>query len=414
MGYWKDLQERIGGGVHEPYEDDYVCADCFDDDGLKNFVEATAVKKACTFCDVRADDPIAAPFLQAIEHMSDCLAREYDIAENCLPYQGAEGGYLWTVWTTYELLTDELQFELPNDDDSRLLRSIEGALGDRTWCNAHPFSLSDSDRLRMSWAEFCKVIKHQRRFFFMEERRDPHDELLGPGAILDTIGRWCERLHLIANLRTGTKVFRARYQNPGLRLVTARDLGPPCEEQATQSNRMSPPGIVMLYASDDPETGLRETSTGPGAFVVGEFEIQREIKILDLASLPLIPSIFQELPDSLEYDTRPPLIFLHHIADDISKLIARDDRNHVEYVPTQVVTEYFRTGFSYASAPIMGVRYPSSRHKGHSSIVLFATQQDLLIEDGRPDPFRTREPWLKLVGSRCHVVAPEDIDRWLT
>ena len=111
-----------------------------------------------------------------------------------------------------------------------------------------------------------------------------HDDLLGPGAIIEAIGRWCQRLHLVADLPPGTKVFRARHEKPGVTLATARDLGPPHEEQATQSNRMSPPGIVMFYVSDDPETGLRETCTAPGTFVVGEFEILPEVKILDLAS----------------------------------------------------------------------------------------------------------------------------------
>ena len=412
MGYWKDFQEKIGGGVHEPYQVDYVCACCFGDSALKNFVEANAVRKVCTFCDAQGDDLIAAPFLDVIEHISECLARECDTAENCLTYESAEGGYQGTVWTTYELLIDQLEIELPNDHAGRLLDAISGALGDRAWCDAQPFSLADSDRLRMSWESFCEVIKHRRRFFFMDDRRDLYDELLAPGAIIEAIDRWCQRLVLVADLPSGTKVFRARYRKSGLKLSTARDLGPPREEQAIQSNRMSPPGIVMFYASDDPETGLRETCTGPGTFVVGEFEIQREIKILDLASLPPVPSIFQELPDSLEYDPRPPLIFLQHFAADISKPIARDDRVHVEYVPTQVITEYFRTGFSDTSAPIMGIRYPSSRRYGHSSIVLFATQEDLLMADEQPAPYRAREPWLKLVSSRRYVVAPEDIDRW--
>ena len=300
MGYWKDFQEKIGGGIREPYQGDYVCAYCFGDGALKAFVEANAVRKACTFCGAQGDDLTAAPFLEVIEHMSECLAREYDTAENCLPYESAEGGYQGTVWTTYELLTDQLELELPNDDDDRLLDAISDALGDRAWCNAHPFSLADSDRLRMSWVEFCEIVKHRRRFFFMDDHRDPYDELLGPGAIIEAIGLWCQRLDLVADLPPGTKVFRARYKKSGLRLSTARDLGPPCEEQATQSNRMSPPGIVMFYTSDDPETGLRETFTGPGTFVVGEFEIQREVKILDLVSLPPVPSIFQELPDTLE------------------------------------------------------------------------------------------------------------------
>ena len=412
MGYWKEFQERIGGGIHEPYQDDHVCAYCFGDDALKDFVEANAVRESCTFCGIQGNHPIAAPFLEVIAHMSDYLAREYDTAENSLPYESAEGGYQGTVWTTYELLTDQLELELPNDDDDRLLDALADALGDRAWCDANPFTLADSDRLRMSWAEFCEFIKHRRRFFFMDDHRDPHDELLGPGPIIEAIGRWCQTLHLVADLPPSTKVFRARHKKPRVSLVTARDLGPPREEQATQSNRMSPPGIVMFYVSDDPETGLRETSTAPGTFVVGEFEIIPEVKILDLASLPPVPSIFQELPDSLEYDPRPPLIFLHHFAADISKPIARDNTVHVEYVPTQVITEYFRTNFGDTTAPIMGIRYPSSRHYGHSSIVLFATQEDLLMDNEEPAPFRAREPWLKLVSSRRYVVTQEDIDRW--
>lgn len=412
MGYWKDIHERIGGGVHERYHTNYVCARCFDDGALKEFVEAHAVRKICTFCGTQGDDHIAAPFLEIIEHMSDSLTREYDTAENHLPYESSEGGYQGTVWTTYELLVDQLEIELPQDHDDRLLYAIGDALGDRAWCDAHPFSLADSDRLRMSWTEFCKIIKHRRRFFFMDDHDDPHDELLGPEAITDAIGLWCQKLDLVAVLPPGTRVFRARYKDSGFELANARELGPPPEEKATQSNRMSPPGIVMFYASDDPETGVRETCTGPGTFVVGEFEIQREIKILDLASLPPVPSIFQELPDALEYDSRPPLIFLRHFAADISKPIARDDRIHVEYVPTQVITEYFRTRFIHAGTPIRGIRYPSSRRQGHGSIVLFATQEDLLLEGDDPTPYRTREPWLNLMDTRRYDVAQEDIDCW--
>ena len=109
MGYWKDFQEKIGGGVHEPYQLDYVCACCFGDSALKYCVEANAARKVCTFCDAQEDDLISAPFLDVIGYISECLAREYDTAENCLPYESAEGGYQGTVWTTYELLIDQLE-----------------------------------------------------------------------------------------------------------------------------------------------------------------------------------------------------------------------------------------------------------------------------------------------------------------
>ena len=403
MGYWKNWRVRIGGGVHEPYKNDYVCADCFGDDALKNFVEANAAEKTCTFCGDQKDNPIAAPFLEVIVHIYDCLAREYDAAENNLSYEGKEGGYQGTVWDTFELLTDEIELELPNDD-GKLLDAIINALGDRVWCNAQPYSLSDSDRLVMSWEQFCELIKYQRRFFFLDQQHDPNDELHSSGTILHSIRSWCIRLDLVASLPAGTTVFRARYQKPGKVLTTSRDLGPPPRKESTQSNRMSPPGIVMLYASDNPETALRETCCGPGKFVVGEFETCREVRILDLATLPSVPSIFRELQDTLDYDSRAPLIFLHEVTADISKSIARDDRVHVEYVPTQVITEYFRTTFCDTSAQIMGIRYPSSRHSGNNSIVLFVTQDDLIVEDEEPDCYRTERPWLAFKDIRRYEV----------
>lgn len=82
----------------------------------------------------------------------------------------------------------------------------------------------------------------------------------------------------------------------------------------------------------------RETANKPGDYTVGKFTM-----ILDLPNLPRVPTILHELPDSLEYDPRPRLIFLHEISREMSRPIARDDRVHVEYVPTQVVTEYLRT-----------------------------------------------------------------------
>lgn len=133
----------------------------------------------------------------------------------------------------------------------------------------------------------------------------------------------------------------------------------------------------MLYASDNPETAVRETAKAPGAFAIGTFKTLRDATILDLASVPPIPSIFTQVPDTLEYDPRPPAIFLNYFAYELSKPIARDDRIHVEYIPSQVVTEYFRTEFLHEGRRIDGMRYRSARHAGHSSLVIFATQDDI-------------------------------------
>ena len=335
MGFWKDVIERLGGGNPEAHEDDYVCAGCFEDLGLKGFIEGEAQANTCMFCDTESDEPIAAPLVEVLLYITECLDREYDVAENKLPYESAEGGYIGEVWTTQEPLEHQAGLELPNDEDGTLLDALCDGLGERAWCEKHPFSLKDDERLRFSWDEFCDLVKHRRHYFFLrEEREHEDDELFSPLALLRELAIWSERFHLVKPVPVGSPLYRVRFQKPGTVLSTAQDLGPPREEKARISSRMSPPGIVMFYVSDNPETALRETARSPGTFIIGEFRTRREAMILDLADVPPVPSIFESIRDTLEYDPRPSAIFLNYFATELSKPIERDDRVHVEYIPT--------------------------------------------------------------------------------
>ena len=184
------------------------------------------------------------------------------------------------------------------------------------------------------------------------------------------------------------------------------------------SNRMSPPGIVMFYVSDEAETALRETAKDveedAGQYAIGRFQTLREIKILDLGDIPSIPSIFAPVPDSLEYDPRPPLIFLNYFAVELSKPIARDRSIHVEYIPTQVVTEYFRTEFFHDGERIAGIRYQSARQSDHYSLVLFAAQEDLVdgARSAEAELFSVGDPWIELVSHEQREVTVRDLEQW--
>jgi hypothetical protein len=263
--------------------------------------------------------------------------------------------------------------------------------------------MSHNEELSYSWEAFCEIIKHRRRFFFLDESRDR--SLLTPAEVLGTIFEFAENIGLVRTLsRDGTRLFRARLQRSAETLENALQLGPPPAAAAKQ-NRMSPAGIVMMYVSDDAETALAETAEKEGTYTVGEFVIERDAIILDLAELPETPSIFYEVPDSMEYNPRHNLIFLHEIADEISRPIARDDRVHVDYVPTQVVTEFLRTVATSNGGRIDGIRYRSSR-SGGSSLVLFADQTNLVIaenlRDGTYKYYQDRR--IRLIGKQDYEI----------
>jgi hypothetical protein len=258
------------------------------------------------------------------------------------------------------------------------------------------------------------VIKHQRRYFFTQYKRHEDSELFGPDQILKLIFSYARNEGAFVVLPRGTHIFRARRQRKGMKYASAGTLGPPPVERAIQTNRMSPPGVVMTYAADDIATALAETANAPGLFAIGEFVTERDALILDLTRLPPIPSVFAELPDSLEYDPRPRLGFLHHISREISRPIARDDRVHIEYVPTQVVTEYVRTALTIENRAVDGIRYRSSRRRVETALVLFADRDNLILEESeQPEFYRlAKDRWLRLVKASMKRVTAENIRAW--
>src|SRR4029077_16027840 len=143
------------------------------------------------------------------------------------------------------------------------------------WCKTDPYGMSPSEALSFSWDQFCKTIKYERRYFFLGKK--PIDgELLDPSQVLDAIFSYAQNVGLFVPLPAGSKLFRVRHQPAGKFYTKVADLGPPPVSKAVQVNRMSPPGIVMMYASEDVKTALAETASKRGDYIVSEFSTERE------------------------------------------------------------------------------------------------------------------------------------------
>ena len=379
-------------------EGSYVCVNCFEDPGLVSFIKRYAVAEECSFCSATDSIPIAASVEEVSEHIIECLRHEYDDAANQLGWIGAEGGYQGAHWDTPDLLSYEVELSFPQENEELLLEALFGDLIDQVWCERNAYGLNDEEWARFSWDYFCDVVMHQRRFFFMDMDRDPDDpEVYSPGQVLQTIFEYAEQMDLFKEIPPGTQLFRARYEGRMPHLETPAELGPPPSKKATQSNRMSPAGIPMFYACDDEDTAFKETATSVGYFAMGRFETLRPATLLDLTVIPPVPSLFDPIPDSTEVPPRRVIKFLHHVAREVSRSIERGDRVHVDYVPTQVVTEFVRDQLTWENSSVDGIKYPSSVHSGHVSYALFANQSNVLATSGS---HRAEVHWLKLTGTK--------------
>ncbi len=345
-----------------------VCEECFADEDLREWIRDQDWPPGCSFC--HQSDAPTAPIDELGDYMRECLKEFYEFAVDNLPWESAEGGYQAPHWDTFDLLFDVLELDLPRDSDL-LRRELPDYVTQEVWCEYDWTSLPFDSVLVTSWSEFCALVKHKRRFFFhrVGEAREDRDRLI-PERLLDEIASLAEDTGLIRNVPAGTKLFRARPDDGRGPYLTSLDLGPPPATEARQSNRMNPPGIPMMYAAESVGTAVEEIRAK--AAFVGEFQLTREIRVLDLADLPAIPGIFS----GASRRRRLGLTFLHEFQADIMKPVKRDERVHIEYIPTQIVTEYFRSRlFEWGS--LDGIRYASAVSSSGRNLVLFASQNEI-------------------------------------
>lgn len=347
-----------------------VCSSCFSDEDLRAWIRSRGGPRGCDAC--RKHDSPTCDFEELCEYIQSCLEQYWSYADDHLPYESAEGGFQGATWETYDLLFEETGLWLPRNGSESLRGALLSGLPDRLWCEYDWLSLDLDDALRTSWQEFCETVKYRRRFFFHATGVNDRDSYT-PASLLEEIARLSDRMGLVTHLSPGTKFWRARPDiTPGTK-CSAADFGPPPLKFALQSNRMNPPGIPMMYVASTARTALLETRAK--ACRIGQWEVVTALRVLDLRRLPGIPGYFS----TAKRNRRLALRFLSLFAADIMTPVARDQRIHVDYLPSQVVTEYLRD-YEFKGGKVDGISYGSTVHPAGWNVALFVGPEQLGLE----------------------------------
>jgi RES domain-containing protein len=342
-----------------------VCSSCFADEDLRAWIRDKNGPRGCDACE-RFDSPTV-EFHKLAQRIDECIQRYYGLAVEQLGYCSAEGGYLGSHWDSWDML-DKVGLMLPRDDGT-LSDAIAQSITDDFWCDFDAGALEPDRALWSSWEGFCETVKHKRRFFFHATGQDDQDSFT-PASLLSHIAGISNNIGLVVEIPIGTEFWRARTKISKGKRMNAADFGPPQVDQALQSNRMNPPGIPMLYLASTVKTALKETKTAQAK--VGLWRAARSLRVLDLRALPSVPGMFSDADRTLALT----LSFLHDFAADIMKPVERDDRVHVDYLPSQVVTEFMRD-YPFEGGVVDGIAYRSTVHRRGWNIALFLGSIDL-------------------------------------
>jgi len=342
--YW---MEQLENGYY--YVNKNVCSTCVDDLDLKKRVIKNGIIKTCSYCNKRRKcfevDDIIEIIIEAIKEYYD------ELNTVGVPWSSDEEGNATSV-----LDTDEVLNEIGYPDNNVDLRSdICDAFRDRQWTRVTDYFPQESIKLKYSWDTFANITKYERRYTFLGFKDSDYSEFI-PKVLLKAIQNIIISLNII-NVFGDIDIYRCRNANKTYK--TAKDLGSPPTQASKYPNRMSPSGISMFYGSFDEITSIKEIYCKDKEklyYNFGVFTPNRPMKILDLSKLPKIPGLFSE-----SNELREPILFMKMFSDEISKTILKDGREHIEYVPSQIFTEYVRYYFKdYGNKNIDGIIYNSS------------------------------------------------------
>ncbi|MFA3747123.1 HEPN-associated N-terminal domain-containing protein [Xanthomonas perforans] len=355
---WMEAEERGWVEVEKT-----ACLQCINDSDIWRQCCSAAAYGNCSYCE-KDDHPIVQ--VRCLQETLYRIIHTYyaEPANAGTPYSDGE-------WIVRTFDTDEVLAQLgfyPTDD---LRDDIVGTDRISYWVeatNGHWADIQEHEMLLHSWSNFTRTIKHQTRFNFQRVAEDIDPQEIHVTEMLDVIGQ--ELRPLIRVLNSGTILYRARHlTQTDAEVMNGSMMGPPPKTLAT-AGRMNPAGIPYFYAAFDIRTALAEIGPPPANYLASTctFEVKHSLNIVDFNALPAPPSMLAIDQKS----ERTKALFLNEFVKSITKPIEKDGREHIDYVPSQVVCEFLAQAFlSDDGSTLDGIIYPSAANPGGTNLLVF-------------------------------------------
>ena len=260
-----------------------------------------------------------------------------------------------------------------NIDNDKLHEDIYNHLYNiSVYCEKDEFG-SEEDFLNDVWYNFKNVVKHKARFVFYFKKTFANYSFVDPVFILEHVQKSIIKLKLIVDLKENTKLYRCRQHSQIDDIKIAENIAAPPYEYSKANGRMNPAGISMFYCCEFKALSIKEVvdvyNKKKRYYSTAIFRNKKNLRLVNLSKLPKIDSIYDE-EKNVNIDT---ILFLEGFIKDISKSIDDED-SIIEYIPTQIVTEYLKFN---PKLNIDGIIYPSSKCQNNNIVLFFDHEKSL-------------------------------------
>ena len=249
------------------------------------------------------------------------------------------------------------------------------------------------NRVRFEWDDFSDLVKYKKRFFSI---KSPLDEIFGDYDRYKKGSR-----PPIRTLEAGSVIYRARKFDAGFKrsdikrsfnYILAPDtqknidevikniqkeLGAPPKEKAI-AGRMNVQHIPAFYGAFTDDLALKEVLPSIAEEVaVAKFSLVKDIKVFDFTVFDIAFDEYYKEGLSKYSDTRYKVITQLH--DKINEPVSPYDKS-LDYIPTQILTEYIREHFE-VDGIIFFSSLAESSEKEKRNIVIFSPDNNCSFSD---------------------------------
>ena len=345
-----------------------ICSNCIADDYLAEIIKSNATEKECSYCLSRGNKNIACDYKLVVQKIYDRIFLSYkDAQDTGMPF--VEGSWL--------IDQDYIQ-DVINDFDpgwhATFIEDLCESADPNLYLVPHVHDdwvgVPESDVLGYGWQTFKEQILYKTRYLFLTQKSAEHDDFYSVPltSMLDRLGDLSNRLGLIREIPQDSYFYRVRAHEQGQEFTEFEEIGA-APRRLAGAGRMNPAGIPYFYIAFMPDTAKFEVIDDQKYWSLAKLKLLNNIQVLDLTELPPVPSIF----DISQHNLREEILFLYEFIEDLLKPVAKDGKEHIDYVPTQVVSEYFRYVFE---PKLQGIMYPSVKHSGGVNIAIFESDND--------------------------------------
>jgi len=388
-------------------EDDAICVECIEDDGLRELVRSEGEKQECSVC---GDEDLAVSIKGLAEILDPYLREHYrhghlerrygrgDDDSYIEEQQGEDLDFIIQEMTGQYFDFQDLLVDTLIDSDPADVRD-----GGEPFYEQHVNYVETRvyvGHLYDEWRAISDELKTERRFF-SDRARKFFDWLFsgiedlwfyeGKESPIPIPLSELKKLGVIQEWPGGTVVFRARRADTRedytrLMLNPAVELAPPPSRFA-RTGRMNAEGVTIFYGGLDTKTCLAEMRSSIGGYnVLGSFVTSKPLRLLDFSRL-----------DKAFWDGKPLSYFQIDFNEQVTrrnfrrrlhKLISEPviPGHEDEYLITQVLAEYL----AYVRTPNFdGLLFASTQYEDGTNVVLFPKHAGAVPEEREHDPLAT-------------------------